>query len=825
MTRLSIACLLLLMAGGFAPAVAKDQTTFVVCSDDTEINQHVNYSVTPHGNKPSMRIRKYSPKYRNPVESPVSHGLLRWDLSEIPHAAKVLAVELRMQLADASAGQIAVYALEGWTWNESDATWKSYEAASPVETRLGVFTGVPVGISAGNRRPYSKGPTIFGGSELKQAVQKWIDKPETNCGLVLKWDGAADQGDDFLTKEKDSDFIKPTLVVTWREADQTATDTAAETGANTATAGPRLLKGYSGNVHVVMDLDYDMICFPLTREILAAKMRFLAEHGFRRIYIVAPPPDGTDYSVSIAPWLKHIHLETSRHNISEPLKFAVQDAKAAGMEVFVQFKPYEGGGTRTVPHGVEPPSGRNWLECLGGRAVGLDPFIVGHPDMRVRRKPCDARLATALERLEIVFLLGRKPGREGLDSHLRIEQRADWPAISPEALEGYPVRSATIYTSQDNAAYKLLPEKLHYESRLERRLLRDANGQLLFSTPQLCRIVTISGFSTTAPYLAVKLDTDAEACRLIPWSESFLTGFDAQGAALPLTATSTVRPGTLTRKNGFEENGFEFNEIGPFYWDEGWKKANLVGIARGKDEYVRGDLCEAYPEVRAYWLRQIKTFIEMGCDGVDLRLMSHSSGIPDFIQYGYNAPVAAEYARRHGHPMTEEADPFEIMRIRGDFFTQFVKEAAALLHAAGRRLSVQFHDFQTMPTLDPTFPGLGFWANPKILPDVQELISLCDEAVIKDFNWGVYTPWDASPIKDAVVAAGKPLYVTAYLEQGHDLNPEFLKAAEQDKRLTGIAIYEAVYRPGRTQDGIVDLHPDGTPYLVPDCPFDRLRRK
>ena len=40
-----------------------------------------------------------------------------------------------------------------------------------------------------------------------------------------------------------------------------------------------------------------------------------------------------------------------------------------------------------------------------------------------------------------------------------------------------------------------------------------------------------------------------------------------------------------------------------------------------------------------------------------------------------------------------------------------------------------------------------------------------------------------------------------------------------------IVIYEAVYRPGRTQDGIVDLKPDGTPYLVPDCPFDRLRRK
>ncbi len=815
MTRRLTVCLALLVAGACALA-AEVHTTLLVCSDDAEINQHVNYSSAPQGGSNALHIKKYGPEYKNPVESPVSHGLLRWDLAEIPQTAEVLSAEIRMQLADANAGQTAVFALEGWTWREADVTWKAYEAAKPKETRLGAFTGVPIGVGA-DKRPYTKGPTCFGGEALAKTVQAWVAHPETNGGLVLKWDGPAGQGDDYLTKEHAGGFMKPTLAVSWREAEAAPTAAVQETG---------LLKGYSRDVHVAMDLDYDMICFPLTAEIVAAKMRFLAEHGFRRIYIVAPPPHGTDYSVSIAPWLKNNFLEASRQNLGEPLKVAVAAAKEAGLEVFVQFKPYEGGGTHTVPHGVEPPSGRNWLECLGGRAVALDPFVVAHPEMRSKRKPCDMRLNTPLEQLEMVFLLGRKPGREGLDKQLRMELRADWPALSPEEAEAqHPVRGVTLYTSQDNAAYAPLDGELRFESRLERRLLRDANGQLLLPTPQLCRVVTIRGFSTTAPYLAVQLDADEEACRLIPWSESFLTGFDAQGKVLPLTATTTVRPGILTRKYGFENNGFEFNELGPFYWDEGWKRATLVGIARGKDAFVRGDLCEAYPEVRAYWLQQIRDFIEMGCDGVDLRLMSHSSGIPDFTQYGYNAPIEAEYLRRYGHPMEEGADPFEIMRIRGDFYTQFVREAAELLHASGKRLSVQFHDFQTMPTLDPTFPALGFWANPKILPNVQELLSLCDEAVVKDFNWGVYTPWDASAIKDAAVAAGKPLYVTAYLEQGHDLNPEFLAAAERDARLAGLVIYEAVYRPGRTQDGIVDLKPDGTPYLVPDCPFDRLRRK
>ena len=588
-----------------------------------------------------------------------------------------------------------------------------------------------------------------------------------------------------------------------------------------------ILRDFPRAVHAVMDLDYDMVCHPLTKQVLAAKMRCLAECGFRRIYIVAPPPGAVDYSVPMAANRKGIYLEQSKKNLDgTPLRYAIRFAKEAGLEAYVEFKPYEGGGSYTIPHGAIPPLQRNFLDCLSGRAVALDDFLIQHPEMRVKRRATENHLEMPVARLEFVFPLERIPGRPGLNAARRVQPRPDWQAIAPSEAMAQPLTGTTIYTSQDNATYTPLRTPAEVAVRLERRLLRAPTGTLLFPTPQLCRVVTIRGLSLTTPYFAVRFPGNAEHFRLIPFSDSFMAAFAADGTPLPITGTQQERISVLTGKSGFERNGFEFNAIGPYYWDDGWKKATLLGVARGKEAFQRGAFCEAYPEVRAHWLNLIRQYIEEGCDGVELRLMSHSNGIPDFTQYGFNAPIVEEYRRRHGASIREEDfDPLEIARIRGDFYLAFAKEAAELLHKNGRKISIQCHEFQSLPTLDQTFPSFGFWSNPKILPDIGQLISIADEVVIKDFNWGVYSPFSASGIKDAVAAAGKPLLVTTYLEQGHDLNPEFLKAAAADRRVSGLAIYEVVYRPGRTMDGIVDLKSDGTPFIVPGSPFDKARRK
>jgi hypothetical protein len=111
---------------------------------------------------------------------------------------------------------------------------------------------------------------------------------------------------------------------------------------------------------------------------------------------------------------------------------------------------------------------------------------------------------------------------------------------------------------------------------------------------------------------------------------------------------------------------------------------------------------------------------------------------------------------------------------------------------------------------------------PKVIPDWHRVIQIADEITIKDYNWGKYNPYMSDRIKDAAALAGKPLWVHCYMQQGHDLNPEFLKAVESDPRVSGILLYEVVYSDGIISDGMVDVTNDGTVRLPPDSPIHTM---
>ena len=115
----------------------------------------------------------------------------------------------------------------------------------------------------------------------------------------------------------------------------------------------------------------------------------------------------------------------------------------------------------------------------------------------------------------------------------------------------------------------------------------------------------------------------------------------------------------------------------------------MIAFARGRNEYLSGSVCEAYPEVREYWLDWVGQCIAAGVDGVDVRISCHSSWTNDPEKYGFNEPVAREYQRRYGaNPDTEPYDPDLLGKLRGEFFDMFLRAAKTRLSAAGKRLSV-----------------------------------------------------------------------------------------------------------------------------------------
>ena len=799
--------------------LATDTVLTVVA--DAEIDQHVNYRDKNLGSLNVIRVEIRSDKYKNPVVSPQSQGLLKWDLSAIPKKDVVTGAILQIQQADADVGKVKVYSIDKGDWSEDSVTWRKWVETKPELTLLGEMKDVPV----------SKGVTTFRSSKLTKLVQGWVDGTHANLGLLIKWSDKVGKGDSFLSREHKGDFIKPRLIISHAAAgvkSGASNGRKSEFSVNPARAeiSGKPLRNYTGVAAPVMDLDYDFMCYKHTPETLADKMRLLADCGFKRIYIVAPPPGRVDYSSRINPNNKNNHLlENQKRFGDDALRTAVSLAKEVGLEVFVQYKPYEGGGVFTVPKGFTPPAGRNWMESLGGRAIALDPFLLKHPETRPMRKAVDARLSLPIDRLEMVFVLARIPGREKLkveNGRMSIQLGEDAPAIPVGDVKSDPPRNFVLYVSDDNGRYKPYPGVVKATQRIERRLIRDANGELAFPGAVLCRVIEITGFKISTPYLAVSFVGDPDKFRTIPYSRSCFKAFSGD-MELPVTVSDTPRPSLSKGEFGFTRNGFEFEPIGPYYWDIGWKKGTLFAFARGREPHQRGSFCEAYPEVRRHWLNQIEKFLAMGCDGIDIRMMSHSSGISDFTNYVYNPPLVKAYEKRYGVDLSKSPpEPVKMMRLRGDFFLEFLREAAKIVHARGKILQAQVCDSYEHPTLDPTFPHAGFWAAVQVVPDWRKMIEIADEISVKDYNWGSYDPYKSGAVKTAVAALGKPLWVHCYLQQGHDLNERFLSAVERDKRVTGLMLYEVVYRPGNVNDGIVEITDSDEVRLVPGSPIQKM---
>lgn len=545
-----------------------------------------------------------------------------------------------------------------------------------------------------------------------------------------------------------------------------------------------------------MDLDYDLSCAFHTPELLERKIRMLAAHDFETLHIVAPPPGNPEYSHAVREW----HGEDSRNFLrrsrealgGNPLRLAVEYAKLAGLEVIIEFKPYEGGGVFTVPHGEIPHGGQNFMETLGGRAVGLDPFILENPSFLLERRPCDDLRSEAVERVELVYMLDKIDGDEGVKQL----------SFDDDVISRSPLGELRIHVSFDNGTYQLYEAPFRIREYIDTRMVEDSNGVPVFPKLVRCRIVEISGLEIDAPYFSVSFTGEPTAFRMIPFS--MCSAFNARHK-LPVTVSPTIRPDSSGRLAPFAKTGFEFEEIAPYTVDSGWRACMTLGFARGRMKRLRGALCEAYPRVREYWLDQIREFISMGIAGVDIRLQNHCSGVTDFVNYGFNPPVVEAYRNVFSENiLAGPCDPIKLMRVRGDFFEMFLREAGEVLHRNNCRLSVQLHAFMERPSLSTSLHELGFWANAKILPDWRKLVDLADDVVIKNYNFGEYFPGVANEIKNYAAEREKPLWIHCYLQQGHDWNASFLQAVDADPRVTGLLLYEVVWN-NRENDGIIQI--------------------
>jgi uncharacterized lipoprotein YddW (UPF0748 family) len=453
-------------------------------------------------------------------------------------------------------------------------------------------------------------------------------------------------------------------------------------------------------------------------------------------------------------------------SLGNPLHVAAEAAHRHGLELYAYFKPYETGPAVCLPDGS--PDGREFgrIRHRGGWLTWLDPFVVEHPDLRIRH-----RSDATIDDLSGVSVCA-----------LKLIKRDDSPTrITQEHLQ--------IWTSQLNHGYEQLDIDFTVTEAVEpsTREVRDVGGALITKEGDPVRTLTLSGFQLTDPYILVTTDFTDGTPDFQNAGTDMLVALDAEGKEIP---------GVFAAGNGIWDAGrVDFRTWGLIF-DLGrgnilvhLDKPNangrqgLIAFTRGRNEYLPGALCETEPLVREFWLSCIEEMLDAGVDGIDFRVENHGTHTDYYDEYGYNDAVLEECARRG------KTDPATIAQVRGEAYTDFLRDAKRLIASRDRpmRINLNIDWFRDDP---PPGRRLAYPANIHYEWGRWVDEGLLDEGILRLYE----LPFD-SIFSDTVAAEmiarcekkGIPLTVNRYIN--NDFVQEFTRVRD-DGRFSGFVVYE-----------------------------------
>jgi len=512
---------------------------------------------------------------------------------------------------------------------------------------------------------------------------------------------------------------------------------------------------------------------PVTPRQIDAMMASLQQCGVRRVswayygdghggpllpVLKAPAGGGTDH------W---DNLAATYQQLGNPLRVAAEAAHRHGMELYAYYKPYETGVGISFPEGSPEAVAFGRLPQLGGRLSWLDRFVMDHPQLRIRRQTGDLPADIATSPIHAIKLYKK--------DHLPTR-------ITKEHVQ--------IWTSRLNYQYQKrdLPFELHETVEAAAKDIYDINDVRITKQGDPVRVLTLSGFSLTDPFIMVTTDFTQGPADFENTGTDLMAALDSHGKAVP----GVFAPGSAV----WMADQVDFRNWGLIY-DHGFGRqrlrlddANLsgkhgvIGYARGRNAYLPGALCETEPAVQAYWLDCIREMLAAGVDGIDIREESHSTHTDYPEEYGYNQVVLDACAR------LGKVDRATIAKVRGDAYTNFLRQAKALIAPAGKhmRINFQLDWYRENP---PRCRWLAYPANLDF--DWKTWIDegLSDQAMFRFFSLK-FDDVLADPVGRDVIARCEarrlPLTFTRYIHPA-TLKSEYQKVHD-DGRFAGFVLYE-----------------------------------
>lgn len=481
--------------------------------------------------------------------------------------------------------------------------------------------------------------------------------------------------------------------------------------------------------------------------------------------------------------------------IGEPVKAAVPAAHEHGLELFGILYPYSLGASETYPEG-SPQAGATQIKRIGGTLKIVSRFIERHPHLRVRRRPFET-----------------PPGLQSVPiQKIRLLKKDDAPTrIRPENLE--------IWTSPKNYRYQRRDVSFTLKEGVEPapRSVYDRYGELLTTRGEPVRILTLEGLNLKDPYVLVTTNFKDDGGDFRNTAQVMVEAYGPGPQPLPVEVATrrAIRP----FPRDFRTYGLEFDcgiglsqvtldadNAAPVEEGSSWRNTPCEGViafAKGKNEYVPADPCEACPQVRKLWSGWVDQMLAAGVDGIDIRLGSHGIGTSAPYEYGFNEPIVEEYRRRFGTDLlSDDADLELLARLRGEYYTAFVRQTSKRVRQAGKKMQHHIHGGGYPLRPDPGRPQ-PFWGSANIHFDQKTWLR---EGLLDGVTLRAAFPEQEEPEVEEIVALaqdmGVPVYSNRYVG-GAAINAyvALLERTFRDDRFSGFTIYEHQNLARATPDG------------------------
>jgi hypothetical protein len=377
-------------------------------------------------------------------------------------------------------------------------------------------------------------------------------------------------------------------------------------------------------------------------------------------------------------WAKNSE-PTFRHCGKNLLRCAVQQARANGLEIFADLKVFDLAINNTFCRGYPKSS----VVDLEGRPAIAIPELAAHPEWTMQANPEWG----VRERYPI--------------TQLRIH--------SDEALPRLTASQIRLWVSDDNQHFRPYGKRFRLtQGTLQRPHQRWTPAGIVEEPGHRKQwYLSLSQLNLRQPYLAIEIDRDdvsftGHAFELVEVHAG--GGATVGSSAFRLSGPDTLKRGLQTPSqapvtlacSGDRHEGFMFGEWG---WNN-HTEFNLrrrtvagrnIGMAFRESDRIPALFEPTFEGARRIWLERMRQIFAAGCDGVSIRTLCHHNFHLSYLKYAFAAPVREEFQSRYGRaPRAVPEDYERVRRIRGEAFTQFLREARRLADRFGRKLAFQF---------------------------------------------------------------------------------------------------------------------------------------